>query len=110
MLTHPYERAPARRRRLVRVGLAAWFAVALSAPGSAAAQTGGTFTQAQAAAGRTVYEQSCAQCHMSDLTGAFEAPELAGPNFTRVWGARPVNELIDLMNYLALRAQSERSN
>ncbi len=97
MSEHPYERVPARRRRLVRFGLAVWFAGALSAPGSAAAQTGGTFTQAQAAAGRTVYEQSCAQCHMSDLTGAFEAPELAGPNFTRVWGARPVSELIDLI-------------
>ncbi|MEO2194846.1 MAG: PQQ-binding-like beta-propeller repeat protein [bacterium] len=97
MSEHPYERAPARPHRLMRFGLAVWWAVGLSAAGSASGQTGGTFTQAQGAAGRAVYEQSCASCHMTDLSGAFEAPELAGPNFTRAWGTRPVGELLDLI-------------
>ena len=64
----------------------------------AAAQTAGSYTAAQAEAGRAVFDRSCATCHMRDLSGAFEAPELAGPNFQLAWGARPVGELFDLIN------------
>ncbi|MDG2040854.1 MAG: PQQ-binding-like beta-propeller repeat protein, partial [Ilumatobacter sp.] len=34
---------------------------------------------------------------MADLSGAFEAPELVGPNFTRAWGTRSVDDLINLI-------------
>ena len=93
MLKHSRPRRPGRW--LPR--LLAWSIAALAAAGPVAAQTGGSFTQAQAVAGRAVFEQTCARCHMADLSGAFEAPELAGPNFARAWGTRPVEELIDLI-------------
>jgi alcohol dehydrogenase (cytochrome c) len=48
---------------------------------------------AQAAAGRQLYDVSCASCHRADLSGAAEAPALAGPNFTRIWGSRTAAQL-----------------
>ena len=71
-------------------------AIGLGSP--AAAQTGGSYTATQADAGRVVFDRSCATCHMRDLSGAFEAPELAGPNFQRAWGERPVGDLLDLIS------------
>ena len=64
----------------------------------ASAQTGSTFTTAQATAGGVVFTTYCATCHRPDLSGAFEAPELAGPNFQNVWGGRPVAELVELVS------------
>ena len=32
---------------------------------------------------------------MSDFRGAFEAPDLAGPNFQNAWENRPVSDLIE---------------
>ena len=61
-------------------------------------QQAGPYTAAQAEAGRATYERACATCHMSNLSGAFESPELAGPNFRQTWGRRPVAELIDLVS------------
>jgi len=65
---------------------------------TAAAQTAGSYTVAQADAGRAIFDRACATCHMTDLSGAFEAPELAGPNFRLAWGERPVGELLDLIS------------
>jgi alcohol dehydrogenase (cytochrome c) len=48
---------------------------------------------AQVAAGRQAYDMNCAGCHRPDLSGAAEAPPLAGPNFTRIWGARTAAQL-----------------
>jgi len=48
---------------------------------------------AQAEAGRPIYQTNCASCHRADLSGAAEAPALAGPNFTRVWGSRTAPQL-----------------
>ena len=48
---------------------------------------------AQVAAGRQAYAMNCASCHRADLSGAAEAPALAGPNFTRVWGSRTAAQL-----------------
>ena len=59
--------------------------------------TEASYTVGQAEAGRGAYEQSCAGCHMSNLSGAFEAPELAGPNFEGAWAALSVDELLDLV-------------
>ena len=74
-------------------------AVALAlAPSAASAQlSSAVYTAAEAEAGRAVYEQACAACHMPDLRGQFEAPELAGANFRGAWGDRPAAELLDLV-------------
>ena len=70
---------------------------AMAMAATASAQTGGSFTAAQAEAGRAVFDRSCATCHMTDLSGAFEAPALAGPNYRLAWGERSVGDLIDLV-------------
>ncbi len=59
--------------------------------------TAGVYSAAQAAAGRTAYEQSCASCHMADLAGRNEAPPLAGANFMSTWGSRSTKDLRDYM-------------
>src|ERR1044071_2043702 len=48
---------------------------------------------AQVAAGRQAYATNCASCHRGDLSGAAEAPALAGPHFTRIWGSRTADQL-----------------
>src|SRR5438477_12644355 len=53
----------------------------------------GPFTTAQAGAGRSAYQANCASCHLPDLAGRNEAPQLAGPNFMRVWGSRGAGAL-----------------
>ena len=60
-------------------------------------QASGSFTNAQAEAGATVYEASCSVCHLTDFQGSFEAPELAGPNFRNTWGGRRVGDLLVLI-------------
>ena len=55
------------------------------------------YAAAQADAGQLSYQRVCAACHLGDLSGSFEAPELAGPNFVNVWGGRPIRELFDLI-------------
>ena len=77
------------------------FVVALAAVGAggigAQAQDFAGYTEDQARAGQLVYESVCAPCHMANLQGDFEAPELAGPNFLNSWGGREVHELFDYM-------------
>ena len=51
------------------------------------------YTAAQAAAGRTAYQSSCASCHTDTLIGRNEAPALAGANFMTQWGARTTKDL-----------------
>ncbi|MEI9813619.1 MAG: PQQ-binding-like beta-propeller repeat protein [Acidobacteriota bacterium] len=53
----------------------------------------GPYTQAQAAAGRTVYQANCASCHAADLSGR-EGPQLAGSNFIAQWGPRTAGDLV----------------
>src|ERR1700686_366869 len=56
----------------------------------------GPYTQEQAAAGRAIYETSCASCHSADLSGR-EGPQLAGANFLAQWGDRCIGGLISFM-------------
>src|SRR5436189_302951 len=56
----------------------------------------GPYTQDQAAAGRAIYQTSCASCHSADLSGR-EGPQLAGANFLAQWGGRTAGELIGFM-------------
>ncbi len=45
--------------------------------------------------GKQVYENECAGCHLSNFQGSFEAPVLAGPNFTAVWAQRSFGRLLE---------------
>ena len=56
-----------------------------------------TYTTEQVDAGRAAYEATCANCHQPDLTGRNQAPPLAGPAFTNVWGIRTTRELLDVI-------------
>jgi len=49
------------------------------------------FTAAQAAAGRTAYDTTCAGCHGADLAGP---PPLAGAAFRGGWGSRSTRDLL----------------
>ena len=78
--------------------VAAAAAALVSAPAAAAGQlASAVYTAAEADAGRAIYEQMCATCHLSNLGGSFEAPELAGPTFRGAWEQRSVEELIELV-------------
>ncbi len=55
------------------------------------------FTAAQAAAGRTAYDTSCAQCHGADLGGRNDASQLAGGLFMGSWGNRTTSDLVSFM-------------
>lgn len=52
----------------------------------------GPFTAAQAASGRTAYDQNCAGCHGPDLRGV---PALAGPAFIGGWSTRSTRDLFN---------------
>ncbi|MYK69493.1 MAG: cytochrome c, partial [Gammaproteobacteria bacterium] len=66
--------------------------LALAAP--LAAQETVRLVPQQVEAGRGVYDRSCAECHRADLSGDFEAPELAGRNFLAAWRTAPLDELL----------------
>jgi alcohol dehydrogenase (cytochrome c) len=53
------------------------------------------FTAEQAAAGGAVYQANCASCHLPDLAGRNEAPQLAGGNFMSTWRARSTRDLFE---------------
>src|SRR5262245_5297973 len=74
---------------------AASLAVALTIVSSAQQpDSGGLYTAAQAARGKSVYDERCAGCHLADLRGA-RAPQLAGAAFLAAWGNRTARELIE---------------
>jgi len=50
------------------------------------------YTEAQAARGRALYSEKCANCHGDSLQGR-SAPMLTGTAFLAVWGAQPLSEL-----------------
>ena len=86
---------PSVRKQLLCVSLL--FAVSCAATSLAQELEQASFTQAQAGTGATIYQQNCAVCHLLDLQGSFEAPALAGDNFTSNWSNRSVSELLDLI-------------
>ena len=55
------------------------------------------FTAQQAAAGRAAYEATCASCHVADLGGRNEAPQLAGGDFMNTWRGRTTQALLEFM-------------
>ncbi len=52
------------------------------------------YTLEQAAAGRSAYDVNCRACHLPDLGGVNEAPQLAGGNFMTTWRERTAADLI----------------
>jgi alcohol dehydrogenase (cytochrome c) len=84
--------------KYMRVLLAVVFVAAFSY--SLRGQTPGpqaVFNAAQASAGQATYAANCASCHLPDLAGQNEAPQLAGPNFRSTWGKRTPKDLIEYM-------------
>ena len=55
--------------------------------------TDGSYTEAQAANGKKIYDQHCSACHLMNLRGSAHGPELAGPNFMAAWGTRTIADL-----------------
>jgi len=89
-----------RKKNLLLLG-AAGFSAALGLLGSAASgQTPGPFTQAQVDAGRQAYAANCAACHVADLSGTNDAPQLAGTAFIGAWKGRTTEALYNKINEL----------
>ena len=81
--------------RDVRSALACILAVvALPVTGSAQQAS---FTAAQAEAGAAVYQTTCAECHLANLQGSGDAPQLAGTDFRTFRGNQPA---VELMRYV----------
>jgi alcohol dehydrogenase (cytochrome c) len=78
----------------MKAGFFSFAALGLCAIALVSAQQGApVFTAPQADAGRTAYEASCASCHVADLGGRNEAPQLAGADFMNVWRTQGVDAL-----------------
>ncbi|HEU5257768.1 MAG TPA: cytochrome c [Vicinamibacterales bacterium] len=56
------------------------------------------FTAEQAAAGKPEFLKTCAACHMPDLGGNNEVPQLAGVSFRTAWSERTTKDLLDYMS------------
>src|SRR5229473_2730073 len=52
-------------------------------------------TAGLAAAGRAIYQATCASCHLPDMRGSNEASPLAGSNFLNTWRNRAVSQLFN---------------
>jgi mono/diheme cytochrome c family protein len=55
----------------------------------------GVYTEQQANRGRALYGQECSGCHGDSLTGADEAPALAGGAFIANWDGLTVGDLFE---------------
>lgn len=87
-------------RRLFQMG-----AAAVAVAGAVMVVTAGqapsgapVYTAAQAAAGRAAYQANCASCHVADLGGRNEAPQLAGTDFMNTWRNRSTADLLDYIS------------
>ena len=56
-----------------------------------------SFSADQAARGSELYQQNCAACHLANLTGSFEAPNLADTGFRSNWANRRIDEFVDML-------------
>lgn len=57
----------------------------------------GIFTDAEAARGKTAYNNNCSACHMEDLSGSGQALPLAGDAFMDIWEGQTMNDLMGLV-------------
>ena len=51
----------------------------------------------QAKRGQTTYNDSCAKCHLDDLSGGATSPPLQGPDFLSNWKGKTLAALFDEM-------------
>lgn len=86
---------PRHVRHLWLLGAAAGL-VAAALHATAAAQSAGVYTAAQAEEGKAEFEATCAACHSKDLSGA-EGPPLAGPFFLQNWKTQTTRDLLQYM-------------
>ena len=75
-------------------------AMALPQTSAAAQQAGGVpqqagYTAEQAEAGAVVYGSACEGCHLANMRGSAEAPELVGPSFRSLWGNQSIGVFLD---------------
>ena len=57
----------------------------------------GVYSDPQAQRGKTQYTQTCAVCHMEDLSGNGSAPPLVGDPFAFTWNGHTADELFNLI-------------
>ncbi len=62
---------------------------------SAASITAGIYSADQAKRGQSVYNDSCAKCHLDDLSGGSTSPPLKGDEFLSGWKGKSVGALLD---------------
>ena len=62
------------------------------------APTEGGFNALQVVDGEKNYIEYCSSCHQVNLRGSGHGPELAGPNFLAIWGARSAAELYTIID------------
>ena len=55
------------------------------------------YEEGQAERGELLYKQNCAACHLADLSGSFEAPNLADSSFRNNWSNRGMQEFLDML-------------
>ena len=55
------------------------------------------YEEGQAQRGELLYQQNCAACHLADLSGSFEAPNLADNSFRNNWSNRGMQEFLDML-------------
>jgi S-disulfanyl-L-cysteine oxidoreductase SoxD len=58
----------------------------------------GAYTDAQAKQGKDVYTQTCASCHLDDLSGSGQALPLAGDSFMQSWEGQTVDDLYEVIH------------
>jgi alcohol dehydrogenase (cytochrome c) len=56
-----------------------------------------SYEEGQAQRGELLYQQNCAACHLADLSGSFEAPNLADSSFRNNWSNRGMQEFLDML-------------
>src|ERR1700722_5243800 len=55
----------------------------------------GVYTADQAKRGQPVYVDTCAKCHLEDLSGGKDSPPLVGADFLGGWKGKSVGDLFD---------------
>ena len=55
----------------------------------------GVFTEDQAKRGSALYQENCASCHGSELTGGEMAPPLSGGEFMAGWDGLTIGDLFE---------------